>query len=167
MVINRALLLIILFGYGFTQSNIESYTRLQAKITVKNQYNGQVGFGIILMTNNPMSCNNLVSLNSSSTLLTFITITSRFLTAMSSKIYLTSTTSFNTPLSFEASRTQMTNVTSTSQFLFSTTIKSSQMVTGATITQSLPGYSTSLTSQSSLVFGSSTRPGISWSHVIF
>ncbi|CZR52129.1 uncharacterized protein PAC_02006 [Phialocephala subalpina] len=167
MAINCALLLVILFGYGFVQSDTaESCTRLQAEATVEIQYDGQVGSGIILMTSNPTSCANLVSSNSSGTLSNSITTTLTLPTTTSSKTSLTSATPFNTPPSFGVSRTQMINATSTGQHRFPTTIGSSQMVTGATATQSLPEHSTSSTPQS-VVAGSGTRPDVSWSHVAF
>jgi hypothetical protein len=169
MVINRALVVtIFLFGYGFAQSDTtENRTRLQAEATVEIQYDGQVGSGIILITSHPTSCTNLVSSNSSGTLSNSITTTSRLPTTMSIKTSLTSATPFNTPPSFGVSRTQMINATSTGQQLFSTNMGSSQTVTGATATQSLPEKSTPSTSQSSFIAGSGTRPGVSWSHVVF
>ena len=164
MAINRALLLVILFNYGFAQSDTESCTRLQAEAIVEIQYDGQVGSGIILMTGNPTSCADLVSSNPSSTI---SNSTSTLPTTTSSKTSLTSATPFNTPPSFGVSRTQMINATSTGQHLFLTNIGSSQTLTGATATQSLPEQSTPSTSQSSFVAGSGTRPGVSWSHVVF
>lgn len=167
MAINRALLLVILFGYGFAQSDTaESCTRLQAEATVEIQYDGQVGSGIILMTSNPTSCGNLVSSNPSRTLLDSITTTSTSTTTLG-KTSLTSTPLFHTPPSFGFSRTQMINVTSAGQHLFPTTVGSSQMVTGAAASQTLPETGTSSTSQASIVAGSGTRPCASWSHVFF
>lgn len=161
MAINRALLLVILFGYGFAQSDTaESCTRLQAEGTVEIQYDGQVGSGIILMTSNPTSCDNLVSSNPSGTLSNSTTTTSAVLTTTSAPL-------FNTPPSFGVSRTQMINATSTGQHLFPTAIGSSQMLTGATASQLPPETSNSSTSQASVVAGSGTRRGASWSHVFF
>ncbi|PVH67412.1 hypothetical protein DL98DRAFT_600521 [Cadophora sp. DSE1049] len=168
MAINRALLLLILFGYGFAQPNTaESCTGLQAEATVEIQYDGQVGSGIILMTSNPTSCASLVSSSSTGTLPNSTTATSTSPTAMSSKTSLTSATPFNTPPSFGVSRTQIVNATSTGQHYFPTTIGSSQIMTGATGTQILPGHSTSSNSHSSLMVGSSTRLDVEWSHVVF
>ncbi|KAG4414682.1 hypothetical protein IFR04_012164 [Cadophora malorum] len=168
MAIIRALFLVILFGYGFAHTDTaESCTGMQAEATVEIQYDGHVGSGIILMTSNPTSCANLVSSNPTGTLSNSITATSTLPTTTSSKTSLTSATPFNTPPSFGVSRTQIINATSTGQLYFPTAIGSSQIMTGATGTQILPGQSTSPNSQSSIIAGSGTRPDVKWSHVVF
>lgn len=166
---SRALLLFVLFGYGFAQSDTaESCTRLQAEATVEIQYDGQVGSGIILMTNNPTSCGNLVHSDLGGTLSDSIATTSAVSTTTLTPPSSSSDSLLKTPPSFGVSRTQMVNATSAGQHLFfPANTGSSQMVTGTTATEILPEHSNSLTSPSSVVAGSGTRPGACWSHVFF
>ena len=168
MAINRALLLVILFGYGFAQSDTaESCTRLQAEATVEIQYDGQVGSGIILMTSNPTSCGNLDSSDMSEALSDSTTTASTVSTTTLSATSSTSAPLCKTPPSFGVGRTQMINATFPGQHVFPVNTGSSQMVTGAIATRIQPEHSNSVTSPSSVVAGSGTRPGASWSHVFF
>ncbi len=156
MVITHAILVIIfLFSSGFAQfDTAESSKSLQAEATVEFQYDGEVGSGIILMTNYPVSC------TASVTSITSSQGTKPILTSLATN------TPFNTPPVFGTSRTQVINATSTGQNLFQTASSGSQIMTGVTSTQSLSASSTP-TPNASPVAGLGIRPNAIWSHVFF
>jgi hypothetical protein len=166
VIIHAILVIILLFGSCFAQSDTAwSSNSLQAEATVEIQYDGEVGYGIILMTSYPASCTTSVTSNSSTN--TLSTGTTLVVSSPSTTPIWTSSTSspqFNTPPVFGSSRTQMINATSTSQQLFQTATGASQMMTGIMATQNLSESNTP-TPHASPVAGSGTRFHDIWAHV--
>jgi hypothetical protein len=166
MVIDRALLLITVLGYGLAQSHtVKGITRSQAEATIEIHHHGQVGSGIILMTGNPTPCGNLGFSTLKETLTDTVTTNLAVPTTISDVRPLTSAPVFHTPLSFGGSRTEMINTTSISQHLYPT-IGSSHMIIGSTVSPTLLQTGTSTTSEASNIAKLSTHPYASWYHVL-
>jgi PBP1b-binding outer membrane lipoprotein LpoB len=122
VIIHAILVIIFLFGSCFAQSDTaKSSNSLQAEATVEIQYDGEVGFDIILMTSYPASCStSITSTSNTNTSITNTTLVVSSLSTTPISTSSTSSTSFNTPPIFGTSQTQMINATSTGQYRFQT-----------------------------------------------
>ena len=167
MAIDRALLLFTVLSYGFAQSDtVKSITRSQAEATIEIYHDGQVGSGIILMTDNPISCGDPVLSTLKEILTDTVTANLVVLITTSSLRPLTSALVFHTPPPFGGSRKEMINTTSISQQLY-LTIAASHVVIGSTVGPTLSQTGTSTTSEASNIAKLSSYPYTSWYHVLF
>jgi len=149
MAINRALLWVILFGYGFAQSDTaESCTRLQAEATVEIQYDGQVGSGVIQMTRHPESCTSTTyPVQDITTPIATTAVVVNNSNPITTMTPVDSSISFNTPPIFGTGPTKALNTT---------TSRPPQVISGTQATQVSSDFRAP-TPNSSPITGSGTR----------